>query len=348
MHFRLFSCCFLVSGAKRSLITDVQRNTFFLIPNSLYTILIEEKEHSLFEILEKNGLENRETIEEYFSFLAANELIFWCQPDELTLFPDIPLHYENPAQITNAIIDLDEQSSHDFGLIFNELESLGCQNLQVRCYTERPLQYIDSLLKQAENSQILSIELIMKATDETTQARLEALWNQYPRLQQIVIHSTPEQSGQVLDQSKTASIFFTSQKIDNESHCGQIGVSNFNIHLNTFTESQSHNTCLNRKISIDVKGYIKNCPSLAKSYGQIGQISLTEVLSTPGFSDLWYVHKGQIKVCQDCEFRHICTDCRAYIQEIHDPFSKPAKCSYDPYTMTWGVDNSTHNPLYGR
>jgi len=47
------------------------------------------------------------------------------------------------------------------------------------------------------------------------------------------------------------------------------------------------------------------------------------------------ITKDQVAVCRDCEFRYVCTDCRAYTQDADDPYSKPAKCTYDPYTATW-------------
>jgi SPASM domain peptide maturase of grasp-with-spasm system len=134
----------------------------------------------------------------------------------------------------------------------------------------------------------------------------------------------------------------------NNHYCGAISQYNFSSTLETFTESQKHNTCLNRKISIDVNGKIKNCPSMTKSYGNIKDTTLAEALEKPGFKDMWYIHKDQIEVCKDCEFRHICTDCRAFIKDPNNIYSKPAKCSYDPYTATWGKENPTNNPLHGK
>ncbi|MDR2057516.1 MAG: hypothetical protein LBP83_04405, partial [Dysgonamonadaceae bacterium] len=39
--------------------------------------------------------------------------------------------------------------------------------------------------------------------------------------------------------------------------------------------------------------------------------------------------------CKDCEFRYICTDCRAYLQDSNDIYSQPAKCNYNPYIAKW-------------
>lgn len=61
----------------------------------------------------------------------------------------------------------------------------------------------------------------------------------------------------------------------------------------------------------------------------------------PGFKNTKTQLKGT--VCQDCEFRHICTDCRACLDEPEDIYSKPLKCGYNPYTAEW--QDWSSNPL---
>jgi len=74
---------------------------------------------------------------------------------------------------------------------------------------------------------------------------------------------------------------------------------------------------------------------MEKSFGNISSISLKEIISNENFSRLWTINKDEIKVCQDCEFRYVCTDCRAYIENKEDIYSKPLKCGYNPYTCEW-------------
>jgi hypothetical protein len=37
----------------------------------------------------------------------------------------------------------------------------------------------------------------------------------------------------------------------------------------------------------------------------------------------------------------MCSDCRAYVENPNDLYSKPLKCGYDPYTTKW-EEWSTH------
>lgn len=329
------------------MICDVQRGSFHLIPNGLHEILTEHRQKSVNTIKSFYNFQYDETIEEYLDFLIANEFGFYCDQDDLELFPDISMDWDVPFEITNAIIDVDAQSQHDYVRILDQFENVGCRHFQLRVYVEKPLSYFVTLLDSLENRRIISVELVIKYGEETTLEYLKTLTDKYPRIHNLIVHGAsfnrinPDPSGM-------GNVVFVEQEIRNETHCGLISTAYFSINLATFLESQKHNTCLNRKISIDAEGNIKNCPSMTQSYGNIRDTTLKEAIEKQGFKDVWYIHKDQIEVCKDCEFRNICTDCRAYIQDPNNIYSKPAKCSYDPYTATWGTDNPTNNPLHGQ
>ena len=82
---------------------------------------------------------------------------------------------------------------------------------------------------------------------------------------------------------------------------------------------------------------------MKRSFGNIKNITLEEALSHPDFKKLWNINKDQIEVCKDCEFRYICTDCRAYLEDPENIYSKPLKCGYNPYTCEW--EEWSTNPL---
>lgn len=109
----------------------------------------------------------------------------------------------------------------------------------------------------------------------------------------------------------------------------------FEINVDAFLESTQYNSCLNKKISIDSEGKIKNCPSMPEDFGSIKDKSLVDVSQNPIFKKYWRINKNEIETCKDCEFRHICSDCRAHIKDNKNIYSKPLKCHYDPYTATW-------------
>ncbi len=336
LYFRLFSNCILVKGYNRSAVCDLTRGNLVLIPNDLHDILFENKNSKIIEIYNQYGEENAIIIDSYFELLLANELIFICTKKELNHFPELDLSYYHPSTITNAILDFNSNSNYDYKKIIQQLDELGCKNIQLRYFHTPTIEQLHSTLLLLEGSGIIGIELYVKYTNLLNEEFYLDLVRKYLRINILVIHSAPKTSILEFDLSE---ITFTEQVITDNTHCGIISPSYFSINIKTFTEAQQHNSCLNRKISIDVNGDIKNCPSLPQSYGNIATTSLHEALLQQNFKDLWYINKDQIKVCQDCEFRYVCTDCRAFISNPEDKFSKPSKCNYNPYTAEWEDSN---------
>ena len=80
---------------------------------------------------------------------------------------------------------------------------------------------------------------------------------------------------------------------------------------------------------------IKNCPALKTGYGQIGKDKVKKIVRDAQFMEIWKIKKNDIDVCKSCEFRFICTDCRAFHQSDVN-YLKPAKCTYDPEIGEWG------------
>ncbi|MDR0604060.1 MAG: SPASM domain-containing protein [Bacteroidales bacterium] len=131
-------------------------------------------------------------------------------------------------------------------------------------------------------------------------------------------------------------ISIISKNINSSDCCGEILKEDFIIPtIRSYMENYLYNGCLNRKISIDESGEIKNCPSMKRSYGNISEKSIFDVAKNENFQEFWKINKMQILICKDCEYRCICTDCRAFISEPENIYSKPSKCSYNPHTLKW-------------
>ena len=343
----VFACCIPVLGATRAMICDIQRQAYHFIPDSMFEVLSQHKGKTLGQIKAAYNQEYDEIIEEYFDFLVQKEYVFFSDTPEL--FPEMDMRWEEPVKITNAIIDLDNNSpAYDFINIFEQLEALGCEHIQLRSFTDRPLSFFENILKCADRKRIISIDLIIKYQAAFSKRLLFDFCNQYPRVFSITAHSAAVDETLHISEQGMGHIFLVSQQIDSEAHCGMISTDFFTINIKSFTEALAHNSCLNRKISIDKNGEIKNCPSMSQSFGNIKNTTLTEALAHPDFKQYWNINKDQIEVCKDCEFRYICTDCRAYVEDPNNKYSKPAKCGYDPYTATWAKENASANILHGQ
>lgn len=342
---RLFSNCKIVKGYSRACICDIQRNRVYTIPLSLSGIF-DENGVCQIDVFE-NKLEEdcKFVFQEYLTFILEHELGFYCSIEELECFPHLPDEFLFPARISNAILDTDSKFEYIHEGILDQLAFLGCHFLQLRCYNPIRFSDLQIILDLIAWSSVKSIDIVLPY-DKTNHAFYSEVWKittKNGKLSCLTITGADKDECILNGRFGRGVIFKSQNTFNSELHCGIISRELFTINIPTYTESLSHNTCLNRKIAIDTKGNIKNCPSMKASYGNICNTTLEEAINKPGFTQYWDIRKAEITKCKDCEFRHVCTDCRAYLDDPDDIYSAPLKCGYDPYTCEW-EDWST-NPL---
>ncbi|WP_166961524.1 grasp-with-spasm system SPASM domain peptide maturase [Yeosuana marina] len=341
-NFILFSNCIPVKGANRSILCDTQNNKYYFIPNGLFEILENYNGKTIDFIKKEYKKLYDEVIDEYFEFLAKHNLIFFNSSPEL--FPKISLEWHSPSLITNMIIDYDELK-HDLESILKQLEYLKCSHIQFRFFRETNLDFINSIVNliNFEKSRLIHIDFILPNYNEISKSELDILIKNNPRIHSIILYNSPRNISHKPIWNKMGYLMYVERNIIDEKHCGIINTEYFYSNIKLFSESQHYNTCLNRKISIDKEGFIKNCPSMCQSFGNIKNTTLHEVLENKDFKKYWNIVKDEIETCKDCEFRHVCTDCRAYLEEPNNKYAKPLKCGYSPYTNQW--EEWSANPL---
>jgi len=329
------SSCLKAFGYCRSTIIDFQLSEVEFIPNSLFDLMIKHKYWKINDIIDFYGKEYENILIEYFEFLYLNRYIYFGEKYETELFPDFSLEWDFPALISNAIIDISDFNTFEYPKLVESLDKIHCFHLQLRFLmgiSDR--ERIVELVKLVYEISFHTLSLYLPFEVFGNYDKVSELIRDYPKIDNITVFCSPENIKVKLDEPM-AFINFTTNSFDPKSTCGYVDLKFFAISVDHFTESQQHNTCLNRKICIDSDGYIKNCPSMKHHYGHISDTTLAEAMEKPGFKDCWYIKKDDIDVCQDCEFRHICTDCRAFIKDPNNIYSQPAKCGYNPYIAKW-------------
>lgn len=335
-YFKLFACCKIVKGACRSIIMDLQRNQSETIPNDLFDFIYYYSGQCKDEITTKLGIENQSVVDEYTNFLLKNEYGFLCDSlDEFNCFPEISDEWDIPFPISNAIIDIGINNDLDYLEIIRQINELRIPHIQIRSTIDIDFHFYEKLMKSVIKSNINSIQLLIPfPKNDIPIEMLKKFVRRNLRIDSLIFHSAPFNK-KVKNIGNLTSISFTKKRFTSVIDCGIVSKKYFAVNLDLYTESTNFNTCLNRKISIDVSGEIKNCPTLKESFGNIKNKKLCEVLKEEGFKSLWFIKKDNIDVCKDCEFRHLCTDCRAIIKEPDNIFSQPAKCNYNPYIAKW-------------
>lgn len=324
--YLLFDCCRIIAGHTRSMILDTQRKSFYFIPNGLAACIdpcgtIQRSE------------ENAELIE----FLLEEELAFPCEMPLLGHFISAKSNvWDYPARISNAIIsreDFEEEFLED--AVTQITETLQCKYIEFRFRQPMSLERIEQVTTFIGRFNLLGYSLGICLEDHTIEKeKLENVLSRSIRLFKTLVFNYPEENVLKAGSGNYGNVFFTSTTSLDLS-CGIVSEALFTLHSSHYYESLAHNTCLNRKLAIDTGGNIKNCPAMAKSYGNVKNVSLLKVVQDPEFQKMWHIRKDDIAKCKDCEFRHICTDCRAYVDDPDDMHSAPLKCGYDPYTGEW-------------
>jgi len=207
-----------------------------------------------------------------------------------------------------------------------------CRYLQIRWLTHASITDLAGVISLINDSEVKAVDILVASPGGTAETDFQAAFCSYVRANRKIrgatVHGCAKDAILQPEDRGFGITLAVREKFDNVAHCGAIHHSYFSPTVPTFTESLAHNSCLNRKIAIDAGGAIRNCPSLPETYGHIRDTTLAEAVEKPGFKKYWNITKDQIAVCRDCEFRHICTGCRAYREAPDDLHSKPLKCGY--------------------
>ena len=131
---------------------------------------------------------------------------------------------------------------------------------------------------------------------------------------------------------------------------------NFSAPKRVFERYSSSHGCLAGKITITDRGDILPCIfSRDQVTGNVVKAgSLKAVLEKDPINDIWTTTKDDVLVCQDCEYRYVCFDCRPLSQGANGgreyqraPYPR---CTYNPYEGEWGGGtwklDENGNPYY--
>jgi len=118
---------------------------------------------------------------------------------------------------------------------------------------------------------------------------------------------------------------------------------NFRADLGTLSRYFSGHSCMAGKITITDEGDVLPCIfSRNMVTGNVVEAgSLSGVIFGAALQRVWNTTKDNVLVCQDCEYRYVCFDCRPLSQGVAngrgDYLTAPyPRCTYNPYTGEWG------------
>ncbi|WP_340077268.1 grasp-with-spasm system SPASM domain peptide maturase [Leptobacterium sp. I13] len=325
-YIRFYDSCIPVKGVQRGVIYDLQRDNLYFIPNSVIEMLTGNVNNKISSIYREYSSQES-LIDKYLNYLFENELIFFTEtPDS---FPEISTNYIKPFFIDILFLEIDT-----FSLIKREvlenIDSIGAIQIVLLTHRKIDTKIMKSILEIIKNSKIQIISLVTKY-DEKVVAESIQLQSVFPRLREMTFYEALE------NEPPNESIKYSLEDINQLMTKRISKMTDFILNLGGYLESLNYNLFYNRKVYIDDKGNIKHYFGEAKTYGNIEQDSIIDIITTDEYKELWKITKNQIDECKQCEFRYICPDNRTPIKKSGEKNSyfHETNCNYNPRTATW-------------
>ena len=310
-----------VKGYNRSLLVDLQKAKSHLVPNDLVDCLDQDTT----------------LVEEYETFILENELGLFIDEEIGACLTPLPTDYFPASAINNAILELDENSSWSIPSVLNQLDELGAQFLEVRFLDFYSVVKNLRILQVYSNETTIESIQIMVPFHKGLKAFLDStLKERFFRLSTILVYNAA--AGFELDVNFYKLVFTRQESVSHE-HCGNISMDHFRQNTEAYVRNMNYNSCLAHKVSVDRNGLIRNCPSMNTAFGHVDDTSFAEVVLEHEFQKKWKWTKDKISICSFCEFRTICTDCRAFTIDNTEN-GKPSKCGYNPFISLWKGDEN--------
>ncbi|MDR0829082.1 MAG: grasp-with-spasm system SPASM domain peptide maturase [Prevotellaceae bacterium] len=320
MILHKFSNIIFTKGATRTFAVDIQHNKFWFVPNSMCEFLENYNHKTKDEIFADFEKSDHEIVKEYLDFLQKNLIAAFLPKENVKNFTEFNLTYHSPYLFENVIVDIDKNFNLE---ILQKLDKIKIPYIQIRFLDKINFEILQIL----ENLSFISVEIIINFENFN-----ENDFEKYPKISKIFVYNSSKNNIKELHNKQ-----FIYKKLANFECCGLVTKQTFSLTTSHICLSQKHNSCLYKKLYISTIGEIKNCPQ-AKSFGNILDFSTQEILDllqNKEITKCWNITKKEILVCQDCEFRNVCTDCRYFLQDKNNQYSKPANCSYNPYSAEW-------------
>lgn len=297
MRFRLYPDCILVHGRVHSAIYDLTRGDIHILPHAL-SLFFNKDTIDL-------GPDNEEA-GELVNYLNDNELGRYDMDSEIKA---IPLSYNCPSIISNAIIEIDGRyDGLPLQRIASELSELLCEAVYLNFAAECDINVILESARYFESLSYRSIEIGVRYHDGIMQD-VEQIAGNLQLCTKVIINNAP------YNQTSTFGRDIALRFSDSEQTCNirdsKMDYSKWAIaKLPLYLESLKYNNCLYKKVYIDCAGGIHNCPASPDSYGNVARPgSIASIVQSSNFQKLWTFTNDVNNKCRDCELRYACQHC---------------------------------------
>lgn len=110
------------------------------------------------------------------------------------------------------------------------------------------------------------------------------------------------------------------------------------INMHQFLNNLEYHPCIGHTISISYSGNVTPCITMRNHvFGNIRNKSLSSIFKEKMeyIGRFWKLNLDEIEKCTYCEFRYLCTDCRALEENLTGELTGKILCGYKPKEGEW-------------
>ncbi len=285
-------------GKTGAVIINLQKTSYTIIPQFLCEIL-QDYENENLDALADLYQDHDNNIRKYLDTLCAKHLGFFT--DEPERYPKLNLSWDTPEVIRHAVIQIEDYSRFDYKKILEQLDEMLCKNMEIWFTGPYTRSDLEDLLSATQGSVLRSLALVLPYNADIKIKGYQELTASYTKIGEIYLHRAPKTT----KSADTRVFAITGDLGDFKKTFTNIPRDQYIIYLEFFTENRKYNAYYNRKVCIDARGYVKNCLTHHRHFGNIAGKRLEEIVEDPAFRELWYASNDRILGIKDSEFRDI-------------------------------------------
>lgn len=340
----LLTTCQLAQGKNKNILINYASDQIYDLPNEYLETLNLLKNFPIVEVAKRlDDKDSRANFNSFIEFLIKNEMAYVTSYPES--FPSISSNINNDSRrIIDGIVEITKDSKIETIQKFCiEISNLDCRELQLWIVNEIDVKNLRLILNVIVQYNYSYVEIHSDYNGIFANTELvKKFINAYPILKKVYLYSAPyDERIDIVNHHENfaplsiGEIIFIKEPFEEGKCCGQIHFSSLDF-SGYWVSNMLHkkNGCLYKKISLDRSGYIKNCPCMEMNYGHILSTNILDVMALKEYQKWGEIKKDDIEICKDCVFRYNCSDCRAF-RCSSNIYSKPKKCTYNPYTNRW-------------
>jgi SPASM domain peptide maturase of grasp-with-spasm system len=284
-------------GKTGAIIVDLQKITCTTIPQFLCEIL-QDFENVDVPTLRSIYDDQESTIDKYFDHLVQKQLGFYTHEPER--YPRMSMEWQAPERIKFAVLQIADFSRFNYRDTLQQLEELMCKNMEVWVNGPYTLKDLKEFLSFSRGSMLRSITLVLPYNNDLAIRDYEELVSSFDKLGQIYLHKAPRRI-----KLADSRVFGIRKDLGNyKKSFPNIQRDEYLIFMEFLTESMKYNPYYNGKICIDSDGFIRNCLTHSRHFGNIRERQLSSVADDPLFREYWYVNNDKILDIKDSEYRY--------------------------------------------